>query len=257
MVWERLARNDPLWAVLAEPEKEGNHWTIDEFFAAGTREIDASLANLAHHLPKLGRGSALDFGCGVGRLTQGLGRHYEQVIGVDIATGMIELANRHNRTPGRVSFIHNPRSDLQCFATDHFDLVFSLITLQHVPPTLIEAYVREFVRVTRPGGACYFQIPTSVPTVPQEIKRWSLYPQTMWKRLKRWTGRWLRQTTGVGDAMRMHALPEARVRAILAEVGAELVATIDHPISPGHASLIYVVRKPHRALSIPRCSPAP
>lgn len=256
MVWERLARRDPFWAVLAASEKEGNRWKIDEFFELGTREVEASLTRLSHHLPGLPRERALDFGCGVGRLTQGLGQHYRQVIGVDVAAQMIALANRHNRMPATVSFVHNPRADLQRFASDHFDLVFSLITLQHVPPPLIEAYVREFVRVVRPGGALYFQIPTSVPVVPQEIKHWSLYPPTMWKRIKRWTDRWFRKTTGIGDVMRMNSLPAERVRTILAAAGAPLIATIDHPIGDGYASLIYVACKPARLPADAAASPA-
>jgi len=255
MVWERLAREDPFWAVLMAPEKAGNQWKIDEFFATGVREVDDSIGRLAQHLPALPRQRALDFGCGAGRLTQALGRHYEQVTGVDVAAGMVELAKRHNPTPGRVSFVHNPRSDLRRFDSDHFDLVFSLITLQHVPPELIEVYVREFVRIVRPGGALYFQIPTSAPVAARETKQWSFYPPTMWTRLKRWTGRWFRRTTGIGDAMHTNALPAERVRAILAESGAELVATIDHPMDQC-GSLIYVARKPARAGAATGYAPA-
>lgn len=243
MVWERLARDDPFWAVLTAPEMADNQWKIDEFFRTGVEEVDASLAMLERHMPGIPRRHALDFGCGVGRLTQALGRHYEAVTGVDVAARMIELAKRHNAMPGRVSFVHNPRTDLQRFASDHFDLVFSLITLQHIPAELIEVYVREFVRIARPGGALYFQVPTIVPVAHPEIKRWSLYPPTMWKRLRRWTARWFRRTTGIGDGMRMHFLPAARVRTLLEGAGAELVATIEHPMGNGCASLIYVARK--------------
>lgn len=246
MVWERLAREDPFWAVLMAPDKAGNQWKIDEFYQTGVREVDESLGKLAQHLPGLPRGRALDFGCGAGRLTQALGRHYGQVIGVDVAAGMVELATRHNAAP-HVSFVHNPRSDLRRFESDQFDLVFSLITLQHVPPELIEVYVREFVRIVRPGGALYFQIPTSAPVAALEVKQWSLYPPTMWKRLKRWTARWFRRTTGIGDAMHTNALPAERVRTLLAESGAELVAAIDHPMGDDCGSLIYVARKPARA----------
>jgi SAM-dependent methyltransferase len=251
MVWERLARDDPFWAVLTAPEKADNQWKIDEFFRTGVEEVDASLALLERHVPGIPRRRALDFGCGVGRLTQALGRHYEEVTGVDVAARMIELAGRHNAMPGRVSFVHNPRSDLRPFAPDHFDLVFSLITLQHIPPELIEIYVREFVRIARPGGALYFQIPTFVSATGPEVKRWSLYPPTMWKRLKRWTTRWFRRTTGIGDEMRMNFLPAARVRALLEAAGAELVATIDHPMGEGCESLIYVARKARPTNSSP------
>lgn len=256
MVWERLAREDPFWAVLMAPDKAGNQWKIDEFFQTGVREVDDSLGKLAQYLPGLPRERALDFGCGAGRLTQALGRHYAHVTGVDVAAGMVELANRHNAAPERVAFVHNPRSDLRRFDADHFDLVFSLITLQHVPPALIEVYVREFVRVVRPGGALYFQIPTSAPVAARETKQWSFYPPTMWTRLKRWTGRWFRRTTGIGDVMHTNALPEERVRAILAETGAELVATLDHPMGDDCGSLIYVARKPERGAAAAATSPA-
>ncbi len=47
---------------------------------------------------------ALDFGCGVGRLTQALARHFNIVDGVDIAPSMIELANQFNRSGGRCRY---------------------------------------------------------------------------------------------------------------------------------------------------------
>src|SRR5205807_3765344 len=50
------------------------------------------------------------------------------------------------------------------FPDRHFDLVCSLITLQHVSrPAAIERYVAEFVRVTASGGVAVFQLPSHVP----------------------------------------------------------------------------------------------
>ena len=42
------------------------------------------------------RDRALDFGCGVGRLTRALGTRFESALGVDISAGMIEQARRLN-----------------------------------------------------------------------------------------------------------------------------------------------------------------
>jgi ubiquinone/menaquinone biosynthesis C-methylase UbiE len=106
------------------------------------------------------REKALDFGCGAGRLTQPLADHYREVVGVDIAASMIDLAGRHNRHPQRCRFLVNARDDLAMFEDDTFDLVYSNITLQHMEPRFSKRYIAEFVRVLRPGGLAIFQIPS-------------------------------------------------------------------------------------------------
>ena len=36
----------------------------------------------------------------------------------------------------------------------------SFITLQHIPPDAVRSYLAEFVRILRPGGAMFFQLPS-------------------------------------------------------------------------------------------------
>ena len=60
----------------------------------GEREISL----LMHEMRSLGisvnqHGRALDFGCGVGRLTQALARRFDTVVGVDVSPQMVRLAN--------------------------------------------------------------------------------------------------------------------------------------------------------------------
>lgn len=239
-VWERLAREDPYWAVLTAPDKQGNRWKLDEFFATGVTEVTASLAEIAEAGLTPAPGRALDFGCGVGRLTQALATTFDEVVGVDVAAEMIVLADRHNRLPERVTYVHNPRSDLRRFADGSFDLVYSLITLQHITPDLTRGYLREFGRLCRPGGVVYFQLPTAVPREPVEAKKLSWWLPTMAVRLRRWTMRWWRKFSGVGDVMRMHALPEAEVRSILTTAGLQVVVARPHAFSSDCESQVYV-----------------
>src|SRR5262245_2563521 len=82
--WNRFGRTDPMWAILSWPGKEKGQWTPEEFFDTGVREI-AYVLNYAKTLSvRYRRRRALDFGCGVGRLTQALAPHFEEVHGVDI-----------------------------------------------------------------------------------------------------------------------------------------------------------------------------
>jgi SAM-dependent methyltransferase len=159
--WEQHARHDPLWAVLSDPSKRGRQWELSTFFETGRREISLLLQRIQDVGVVLHWQRALDFGCGVGRLTSALGRHFETAIGVDISPTMVQLAERLNRRPERVSYVLNARDDLQTFSSDHFDLVYTDIVLQHIRPDAVLTYLREFLRVLRPGGLLVFQLPSN------------------------------------------------------------------------------------------------
>ena len=235
-VWEKLARQDPYWAVLTLPDTAGNRWKIDEFFATGRETVDTDLAYLDRHLPQLAKGDALDFGCGVGRLSQALAPHFARVTGVDIAQPMIDLARQHNQHGDRVTYLHNPASDLRRFPDASVDLVYSVITLQHVPTGLIRGYLREFMRVCRPGGAVFFQLPAQAPS-----KRWrfSWYPPTTWMRMKRW----FRKVTAQQAEMTMNALPRAEVVALLESQGGRIVDVQPYQAAGDLESWSYLVTK--------------
>ena len=157
--WEAFARRDPMWAILTQRGREGRQWDPVEFFATGENEISELMSKAeALGLPHA-RDAALDFGCGVGRLTQALCRHFAHVSGVDIAPTMVEEAKRYNRFGDRCSYHQNERADLRLFPEAAFDLVYTNIVLQHIPWPQSEQYLREFVRVLRPGGLLVCQVP--------------------------------------------------------------------------------------------------
>jgi predicted TPR repeat methyltransferase len=72
-------------------------WDLDEFFATGISDTRQVMGWVEETGCPAERGSALDFGCGVGRVTQALGDHFEHVTGVDIPPAMLELARQYNR----------------------------------------------------------------------------------------------------------------------------------------------------------------
>ena len=81
----------------------------------------------------LAQGVALDFGCGVGRLTRALGTRFEQAVGVDISEAMVAQATPAERAVPACEFRVNTAFDLTQFETGSFDFVYSSIVLQHLP----------------------------------------------------------------------------------------------------------------------------
>jgi len=164
--WNELASKDAFQAVLTRSAPTRRRWDPEAFFRTGVDEVEFIL----HRVRELGveRGSAraLDFGCGLGRVSQALCRHFERVDGVDIAAAMIERARTFNRFPDSCTYHLNETADLRLFADRTFDFVYSNITLQHIEPDYSRGYIEEFFRVLEPGGVAVFQLPSElVPDV--------------------------------------------------------------------------------------------
>ncbi|GLY71597.1 hypothetical protein Atai01_82160 [Amycolatopsis taiwanensis] len=156
-VWEKLGNDDPLWAVLSDPGRKGGRWDIEEFMATGQEHVDYVRGLLERHELTFGE-RVLDFGCGVGRLSQALAAHVPHVTGVDIASSMIDKARELNSFGDKVSYEHYD-GRLLPFEDGSFDSAMSLIVVQHMPPAVQLSTMLELNRVVRPGGLLVFQAP--------------------------------------------------------------------------------------------------
>jgi SAM-dependent methyltransferase len=154
--WESLAKHDPLWAILSNPDKKNNKWKMDEFMDTGTGEINELIENINRLLPGLPRSRALDFGCGAGRLTQALAAHFDQVDGIDISPTMIDSAVKYNRHSDRVNY-HIGITNKVPFPNNTFDMIYSVIVFQHMHKKFAQNYIADFFRVLKPGGMIVFQ----------------------------------------------------------------------------------------------------
>jgi SAM-dependent methyltransferase len=167
-MWDQLAVSDPLWTIL--PERKGG-WDAQEFMATGEREIEGVLDHIASLGIQLNRHRALDFGCGVGRLTQALAKRFDEACGVDISPVMVEQAVRRNQHGNRCRYMVNVSEVLVGLEDARFDLVYSSLTLMHIEPALIRGYLAELLRVLAPDGLLVFQLPTHPPRMRAIVKR--------------------------------------------------------------------------------------
>lgn len=148
--WNAAARDDAMGNILTT----GLSWDSAAFFATGVAEIEQALTRLDDLGLRSGRReAALDFGCGVGRLTVALGEHYAKVWGVDIAAEMIARARPHPHVEYGVCTSRLP------FEDDTFDLIYTHLVLQHMPRAISHGYVRDFIRLLHADGLAIFEIP--------------------------------------------------------------------------------------------------
>ncbi len=218
--WDDLSRVDPLWAVLTSGEHRHGKWNLEEFFQTGTDEISRVMQQAGRlGLPREKR-TALDLGCGVGRLTRALARHFERCVGVDISDSMIAKARELHRAWPTCRFVPDASGDLGAFEDNSFDLVYSSIVLQHLPnPQLIESYIAEFIRVLAHGGLLVFQLPSQIPWKNR------LQPRRRVYRLLRAIGAredYLLNSLKL-TPMRMNFVPERKVQLVVEACGGEIL----------------------------------
>ena len=215
--WTRWGEKDPLWAILTHPGKDQNRWDLDEFLATGEQTVQQSIEWLDRERIPFRRSLALDFGCGVGRLTRALARHFEKVHGVDISPPMIRHAQEGNPAPDTIRYFLNPRVDLSRLNEFRYDFIYSREVLQHIPTRFQRIYVQEFLRLLSSGGLALFQ---TVATVGW--RRWLPNPVVeLYRRLKH----------GCKEFMPMYGLPPAAVRRACAGSSATLerFVSVAHP----------------------------
>ncbi|PSK95381.1 methyltransferase family protein [Murinocardiopsis flavida] len=208
--WTRLGTEAPLWAVLTGFGDRGAEWPIDEFMATGVAQIGGDLKWAESLAGPVGRRRALDFGCGVGRLSNALAEDFAEVVGVDIAEPMLAEARRLDRSGGRIRYVHNAEPDLRILPTGTFDFVYTDLVLQHVPARLQPRYLDELLRVTRPGGCLVIGVPERGHPV--------LGP--LLKAVPRWLDRAVqRRLLGFPAPMAMNPIPGRRVSEAAARGG--------------------------------------
>lgn len=89
--WNNAAKDNAMAAILSGDVD----WDKSAFFKTGETSLDDFRAFASLSSVQLGGDVALDFGCGLGRMTQALTKHYRRAIGIDISMEMVRLARQH------------------------------------------------------------------------------------------------------------------------------------------------------------------
>lgn len=239
--WNKAGKEDPYYAILSDPQKMGNKWGIDDFFNTGVKEIDTIMKYIESLGIEIQQRNVLDFGCGIGRLTQPLNNYFDEVYGIDIAPSMIELANKYNCHIDKCKYFLNESDDLKLFNDNYFDFIYTNIVLQHIEPKYTKKYLLEFIRILAPGGILIFQLPSDkvhiqrIAVIKELIK--NILPSillNLYRKLKK----------GKGTIIEMYGIKKEEIVTFLEEHGVMIIdISQDYSAGKDWLSFRYCVMK--------------
>jgi SAM-dependent methyltransferase len=204
--WAKIGRDAPHWSVLTaerfRPRQIDAH--LDDFHASGEgnlRVLEAILARAGRRPEEFAH--CVDYGCGVGRITQHLARRFRDVTGLDISRPHLDLAEATLRAAGHGHVVFRQVTGEALMPVISCDLWFSVIVLQHDPPPIaMEVLARAFDNLS-PGGLAVFQIPVWLAGYRFRVREY----------LAGWPGR----------RMEMHCVPQGAVLELARRKGLVLL----------------------------------
>ncbi len=161
-LWDHFAEVDPLTYILTSL-KAPNH---EEFWDSGERTVRQELLPVLHSSAVRSR-LTMELGCGVGRLAFPMCRHFEELVGIDIAKEMIRraafFANEKGIRNASFSAVSGPKDffDQTSRYAGKVDFLYSLLVFQHISDfSIIENYINVISVLLEDQGIAYLQFDT-------------------------------------------------------------------------------------------------
>lgn len=154
--WEDWGKKDPYFSVFTNQKFRLHALTDDakaEFFEIGRLQTEYILQVIHKHVdPHFQPQSALDFGCGVGRLVIPLARTISRVVGLDVSQSMLAEAKKNAAEQNMANAAFLQSDDTLSNIREQFDLVHSFIVFQHIPPERGREIFSALLAKIAPGG---------------------------------------------------------------------------------------------------------
>jgi len=160
--WAIIASENPYWGVISVDLFRGADLkpeAREQFFRSGDEFVANTIGYVTRHLlPGFKITRALDFGCGVGRLLLPLARISQEVVGVDVAPRMLEIARQNLDAAGLSNVSLALGADALSRIEGEFDFINSYIVFQHIAPERGIPIMVNLLNKLRAGGVFSLQL---------------------------------------------------------------------------------------------------
>lgn len=202
-IWSAYGTEDPYYSVLTNHSYKANNITAElteQFYESGLDAVtNLELVFDRNQIYVDRRWRILELGCGVGRIGEHFCRNFSYYYGIDISSTHLAHAVRRFTEKG-ITNSQFLRLD-ECMEHQiEYDIFFSMITLQHNPPTVMYHFLDQFLAKLKPNGFAFFQLPCHLYGYSYDTDRYLA-------------------GEGRKDSMEMHALPQKYVFDLLYKNG--------------------------------------
>jgi SAM-dependent methyltransferase len=224
--WDERARRNAFYYIASWKQK----WDLHSFLVSGEKDYEELVAPVLERCGLCAAGEVMiELGCGAGRMTCTFARLYKRVMAIDISGEMLKRARVIDTRQENILWVRVGGTDLSCVAGNSVDYLFSYLVLQHLPTDeLVFGYVREFLRVLRPGGAFLFQFNGSEsPTMNWRGRfAWGAV-DALWSVRLTWLSRTIARMMGLdprtaGKSWRGAAIEAPRIASAVRSAGGEI-----------------------------------
>ena len=238
--WEGTGNREPYWGVLTHGQYKDqtslSHANEVTFFASGGKEVEflervlkahAGVESLESLAAEHGGGglNAMELGCGVGRIAVHMALRCKHIICVDIAESYLQRLRETCASKGVTNYSAITTDTLlsPSFVPPQggLQLIYSLITLQHNPPSIMLLLIGRVCELLSPGGFALLHAPYFIPDYVFKD-----YP----------------------DVMQMNFIRQSEVLQKVISCRCELVGVVDEGFDycgGGIQDCVYVVRRPY------------
>jgi spore maturation protein CgeB len=102
--------------------------------------------------------TALEIGCGVGRMLRAASKKFGRVVGLDVSQRAVDKARELIGPDSRVELVVGSGFDLQPVETNSIDFLWSYAALTSMPTKVIASYLLEMKRVVKQSGIVRLQV---------------------------------------------------------------------------------------------------
>jgi SAM-dependent methyltransferase len=169
--WSIFGKDNAWWSVLTgiNPNAPITARMKTNFYNSGAEHVNMVLTMMKKYgNPPDSRGAVMDFGCGLGRLAFNFAKTFKYVSCVDQSMHHLRQAKeeytfRKEAGWGEVSFDISTPDLLAGVGGARFDLVHTVIAMQHMVSPLQTVYIEQFCDVLKLGGNGWMHIPSYIP----------------------------------------------------------------------------------------------
>lgn len=210
--WTGYGESEPFASVLSSTDflKDNIQASMPLLEASGQEVVRRLQVLATRNGVPLARGTCLELGCGVGRITRPLSQLFDRVVAADISPGNLAVCQRYVADAGA----HNVQTLLlqtpdQIASLTELDAFVSVIVLQHNPPPVQYFLLDNILGQINPGGIAFFQAATFNPAYGYQI------------------GQHLAMDTETFEGWSLHCLPMQHILRLLRKHGLELLEVVE------------------------------